>query len=161
MRNAPRKAFGTRLEPVRCESAEARRGGRRRNVRRCGSALALGPAGSLENANSRGMSAEPNNSFGIRTYEECACKSRGMRTYGIFGLELPWNQHLHKKGGGGGVASVGPWCPSRPPRLRRCGEVLFALSRAASPPVVDFFALVASNVWHQIGEEGGTPCAKR
>ena len=34
-------------------------------------------------------------------------------------------------------------------------------SRMENTPAVDFFALVASNVWHPIGEEGGTPCAKR
>ncbi len=31
-----------------------------------------------------------------------ACKSFGIRTYNFIGLKAPWNEHLQKRGGGGG-----------------------------------------------------------
>ncbi len=46
------------------------------------------------------MSAEADNSFGMHSYEKCACKFFGMHSSEIIGLKVPWNEHLQKKGGG-------------------------------------------------------------
>ena len=38
--------------------------------------------------------------FRMCTYEKCACKSPGMRTYEIIGLKVSWNEYLQKNPGG-------------------------------------------------------------
>src|SRR2546425_8698617 len=43
------------------------------------------------------------NSFGMRTYGKCACKSFRMCSYKIIGLKVPWNHTLPKKRGRGVV----------------------------------------------------------
>src|SRR5713226_1903029 len=62
------------------------------DVRRCRSALALGPAGSLENANPPRMSAEADNSFRMHSYEKRPRKSFRIHCYKFIGLKVPWNQ---------------------------------------------------------------------
>ncbi len=39
-------------------------------------------------------------SLAMRTYVECSCKSRGIRTYKIIGLKLPCNETLTVYAGG-------------------------------------------------------------
>jgi hypothetical protein len=46
------------------------------------------------------LAADANNSFGMHTYENSPATPFRMNTYKMFALELVWNEHLQKNGGG-------------------------------------------------------------
>ncbi len=53
----------------------------------------------------------------MRTYEKCVRKSPELRTYKIIGLNVPWNEHLRKKGGWGGTPQWRTHLPSVLPNV--------------------------------------------